>query len=78
MPEFKESQLEIEKAVALDRLHQKIETLKQSIELTDRGLKSLQEDRDKALRWGLITLGSTVLGMGIWIFGLFERMVIPH
>jgi hypothetical protein len=33
-----------------------------------KGLESLQKDRDSAFRWGIIILGTAVIGMGTWIF----------
>ena len=29
---------------------------------------ALQEERNKALRWGVMSLGTAVIGMSIWIF----------
>jgi hypothetical protein len=37
----------------------------------EKGLANLQADRDKALKWGILTLGTAVMGMGTWIFNLF-------
>ena len=34
-------------------------------------LESMKEERDRALRWGVIALGTAVLGMGSWIVNLF-------
>ena len=34
-------------------------------------LDSLKEERDRALRWGIIALGTAVMGMGTWIVNLF-------
>lgn len=34
-------------------------------------LDTLKEERDKALRWGIIALGTAVMGMGSWIVNLF-------
>ena len=33
-------------------------------------LDSLISERDKALRWGIITLGTLLMGMGTWIITL--------
>lgn len=35
---------------------------------TDKDVAALSNDRDKAMRWGILTLGSIVVGMGTWIF----------
>ena len=34
-------------------------------------LDGLKEERDRALRWGIIALGTAVMGMGTWIVNLF-------
>ena len=34
-------------------------------------LDNLKLERDKALRWGVIALGTAVMGMGSWIVNLF-------
>lgn len=67
---------EIKKEVAIALLHEKIETLTEALARTDRALTSLQGERDKALRWGLVVLGSAVLSMGLWIFALLEKALI--
>lgn len=38
-------------------------------ELRER-YENLQKDRDRALLWGVMSLGAVVLGMGTWIFNL--------
>ncbi len=67
---------EIKKEVAIALLHTKIENLTQALERTDKSLTALQGERDKALRWGLVVLGSAVLSMGLWIFSLLEKALI--
>jgi predicted RNase H-like nuclease (RuvC/YqgF family) len=59
---------EIEKAVAIARLEQKIESLEKDLEEEKRAIKRLQSDRDSALRWGLIALGSGLISLVTWIF----------
>jgi len=41
--------------------------------IKDQGviLDGLKGERDKALRWGIIALGTAVMGMGSWIVNLF-------
>ena len=34
-------------------------------------LDGLKDERDRALRWGIIALGTAVMGMGTWIVNLF-------
>ena len=59
---------EIEKAVALARLEQKVEVLEKELAETEKALKRLQSDRDSALRWGVIALGSGLISLVTWIF----------
>lgn len=47
-----------------------------------RELKELREtvdglnnDKDKAMRWGILALGTAVVGMGTWIFNLISSHV---
>jgi hypothetical protein len=37
------------------------------IAVVEGELAALRSERDKALRWGVMTLGSAVMGMGMWI-----------
>lgn len=59
---------EIEKAVALAKLEQKVEVLEKELAETEKVLKRLQSDRDSALRWGVIALGSGLISLVTWIF----------
>lgn len=59
---------EIEKAVALARLEQKVESLEKDLIEAEKALKRLQSDRDSALRWGVIALGSGLISLVTWIF----------
>jgi dGTP triphosphohydrolase len=49
-------------------LSERQKTLEVQLAQTDREIASLIADRDKAMRWGILTLGSIVIGMGAWIF----------
>lgn len=57
-----------EQAVTVAVLEQKVKTLEEHLDRTDKQLKALQRDRDSALKWGVMVLGSAVLSMGTWIF----------
>lgn len=52
----------------LQLLQEKFEALAQKVE-------ALASDRDKALRWGILALGTAVVGMGTWIFNLIAAKV---
>jgi hypothetical protein len=65
---------EIEKAVALARLEQKVELLEKELQEEKNILAQLQRDRDSALRWGIIALGSGLISLLTWIFShVFNR-----
>lgn len=38
-------------------------------------MAAMQAERDKALKWGVVSLGTAVLGMAYWIF---EKLVKGH
>jgi hypothetical protein len=64
---------EIAKAVEFAVLKQKLEVLEEELDETKKTLRCLQRDRDSALRWGLIALGSGVVGLVTWIFNYFVK-----
>lgn len=49
-------------------LQQQLIALKDKQDTDHRALEALQKDRDRALIWGILVLGSTVLSLGAWIF----------
>lgn len=53
--------------VDIARLQEQVIALKEKQEVDHLALKALQSDRDKALLWGIIVLGSTVISLGAWI-----------
>lgn len=61
------TQADLERA-ALDAVTQR------RVEEIERTVKELKEDRDKFLRWGVIVLGGTVVGLVTWIFKLVTRL----
>lgn len=64
---------EVAKAVEMAVLKQKLDTLEEELDETKKSLRSLQRDRDSALRWGLIALGSGVISLITWIFNHFVK-----
>ncbi len=64
---------EIAKAVEIAVLKQKLDTLEEELDETKKSLRCLQRDRDSALRWGLIALGSGVVSLITWIFNHFIK-----
>jgi len=49
-------------------LQQQVIQLKDKQETDHKALEALQKDIDRALIWGILVLGSTVLSLGAWIF----------
>lgn len=39
----------------------------QRLEALEEKVKKLSEERDQALKWGILTLGGAVVGLGTWI-----------
>ncbi len=48
-------------------LQQQVIQLKDKQESDHKALVALHGDRDRALIWGILVLGSTVLSLGAWI-----------
>lgn len=51
-------------------LEEKIKNLEILISKTDSKLRALEKDRDNALKWGIMVLGTVVISMGSYIFKL--------
>lgn len=62
-----------ETAVSLAVFKEKLKNLETALETANSKLEKLESDRDKALRWGIILLGTAVMSMAAWIFKLFEK-----
>lgn len=54
-------------------LEEKIKNLEILISKTDGKLKALEKDRDNALKWGIMVLGTVVISMGSYIFKLLTN-----
>lgn len=57
-----------ETIVTVAVLEEKIKNLEILISKTDGKLKALEKDRDNALKWGIMVLGTVVISMGSYIF----------
>lgn len=66
--DFHPSQLSTEDAIAFALAKKQLQDMEER-------LISLEKDRDSALRWGLIVLGSSVVSMGLWIFKLLSSKI---
>ena len=49
-------------------LQKDVASLTQRLADTVRDIEALQDERNRALKWGIMTLGSAVVAMGYWIF----------
>lgn len=48
-------------------LQQQVIAIKEKQAADHKALEALQNDRDRALVWGVIVLGSTVISLAAWI-----------
>lgn len=49
--------------------------INQHLGAQDEAIKALEDERTKALKWGITVLGAAVMGMGTWIFNLVSGHV---
>ena len=68
MPRNVDSELSLVNEVAVAVLREKVQTLEEQV-------NSLKGDRDSALRWGILVLGTAVVSMGAWIVDLLTRII---
>jgi hypothetical protein len=59
-------------AVIIAVLQEKINSLEERQDQDAKKIAALEQDRNNALRWGIMVLGSAVVSMGAWIFQLFS------
>lgn len=59
-------------AVIIAVLQEKINFLEERQDQDAMKIAALEQDRNNALRWGIMVLGSAVVSMGAWIFQLFS------
>ena len=52
---------------------EKLKNLEQLIIKTEDKLEALEKDRDNALKWGVMILGTVVISMGTYIFNLLTK-----
>lgn len=71
-PVEKDSQFTVDDAVAFGILKEKVKYLEKELEealnTQEKRILALEKDRDSALRWGIMILGTSVISMGVWIF----------
>jgi hypothetical protein len=61
-----------EKLIATEKnFDEKIEAQEKHMAATDAGLKALVDQRNNFLIWGILALGSGLVGSGTFIFNLF-------
>ena len=47
------------------------ETVERRLKDNEAATKALADERNNALKWGIMTLGAAVVGMGTWIANFF-------
>ena len=57
-------------AINVAVLQEKINALEAHLNRSDSKIKALEKDRDNAIKWGLMILGTAVVSMASWIFKL--------
>lgn len=62
-----------EAITAVAVLEEKIKNLEAFVSRTDSKLKALEKDRDNALKWGIMVLGTIVISMGSYIFKILTH-----
>lgn len=56
-------------------LQWEIQALKRELKEIRDTVDGLNKDKEKAMRWGILALGTAVIGMGTWIFNLISSHV---
>ena len=64
-----------ETVIAVAVLEEKLKNFELMLQKTDGKLKALERDRDSALKWGIMILGTAVVSMGAWIFKYITKSV---
>jgi hypothetical protein len=59
----------------IELLKQGQERINEHLGAQDDAIKALEDERTKALKWGITVLGAAVMGMGTWIFNLITGHV---
>lgn len=89
MPEnTRESHFAFEQAISLARVEEKLIALEENQERVEKEyqgkisdlkekIEGLTKERDRALRWGLVLLGSSVLSLFAWIVKLISGGKFP-
>jgi hypothetical protein len=65
-----ENDIALATAVTVAVLQEKISALEDHLHRSDSKIKALEKDRDNAIKWGLMILGTAVVSMASWIFKL--------
>ena len=54
----------------IELLKMEQERINAHLKAQDEAIKALEDERTKALKWGITVLGAAVISMGTWIFNL--------
>ncbi len=67
-----QQELVLDLAESEKRNHEALRSINQHHEIAmdaaNKRIAALEDERNKALRWGILSLGSVVMGMAYWIF----------
>jgi hypothetical protein len=56
---------------AVARLQERLNNLEDLAKTTEAKTEALEKDRENALKWGIMLLGTAVISMATWIFNHF-------
>lgn len=62
--------LEVENQLRAQLIEQRFIALELANTVNAAKITQLTSDKEKALVWGIVTLGAVVIGMVVWIFNL--------
>lgn len=63
--------------ISIAVLQEQLKNLEALAAASLKKIEALEKDREHALRWGIMLLGTAVVSMGTWIFNHFIDKV-PH
>lgn len=61
---------EVENALRAQLIDQRFKALELANNLNTLKIEQLTSEKEKALVWGIVTLGSALIGLTVWVFNL--------
>lgn len=65
----------LDDALRIQGMMQELKDQREHIKALEEAVKAMQKERDSMLKWGVISLGGAVLGMGVYIWTLIAERV---